>query len=344
MHALLITDLFLYIGVTVVATAVIWWGSDLLEKAASKLSRFYRLPAVVHGAVVVAIGSSFPELSSIVLSTLLHGEFELGLSAVVGSAIFNILVIGGLSGLFAKGGLQTDKQLVYKDAQFYLISVAVLVVTFTLAVIYYPDPDQRLTGSLNRGFALFPVLIYGLYLFLQQQETADYQKEASAVTDVKPGKQWLLLLASLVLIVVGVEGLVRAALFFGEYFNTPSFLWGILVIASVTSLPDLLVSVRLARRGEGVPSLSNVLGSNIFDLLVAVPAGVLIAGAAQIDLRVAIPLMAFLTIGTIQLFASMRTGLRLGRRESWWLLVTYGVFITWMMLETAGLVALIQTN
>lgn len=330
-------ELPLYLLLVIVATAVVWWGSDLLEKNAQGLSNYYGLPPVVHGAVVVAVGSSFPELSSTVLSTLLHGEFELGLSVVIGSAIFNILVIPGLSGWYAQGTLKADKELVYKDAQFYIISVAVLMVAFSLAVIYFPVEGQRLVGTMNRGIALLPFLMYGLYLFIQRQEVHD-QREERQRPDEKPWKLWLKLLLSLVLIVVGVEGLVRAALFFGEYFGTPSFVWGILVIATVTSLPDVLISLRLARKGQGVPSLSNVLGSNIFDLLVAVPAGVLIAGATPVNFQVAMPLMTFLTLATVLLFTLLRIDLDLNRRESTILLLTYALFTAWIILEALEVV------
>ncbi|MCA9720554.1 MAG: hypothetical protein KC468_38180, partial [Myxococcales bacterium] len=70
----------LYALVALVSTAIIWKGSALLESSAEQLSRYYELPEVVQGAVIVAIGSSFPELSTTVLSTLVHGEFELGVS------------------------------------------------------------------------------------------------------------------------------------------------------------------------------------------------------------------------------------------------------------------------
>ncbi|MDY6777428.1 MAG: sodium:calcium antiporter, partial [Candidatus Nanohaloarchaea archaeon] len=82
-----------YLVLAVVATGVVWWGSDHLERSSEKLSIHYGLPAIVHGAIIAAIGSSFPELSSTVISALVHGEFELGVAAIVGSAIFNILVI-----------------------------------------------------------------------------------------------------------------------------------------------------------------------------------------------------------------------------------------------------------
>ena len=88
-------------------------------------------------------------------------------------------------------------------------------------------------------------------------------------------------------------GLVRAATGFGDLFDTLSFVWGLTVVAAGTSLPDAFVSVQAARRGEGVTSLANVLGSNTFDLLVAVPTGVLVAGTAAIDFAATVPMMGF---------------------------------------------------
>ncbi|MEL6537075.1 MAG: sodium:calcium antiporter, partial [Bacteroidota bacterium] len=165
--------LLLYIGIIAVATVVVWKGSDLLEGAAEQLSAYYGLPSVVHGTIVVAVGSSFPELSSTVLATLLHGEFELGLSTVVGSAIFNILVIPGLSGLAAKKTLKTDRDLVYKDAQFYITSVAMLIITFCFAVLYNPKEGGELEGYISPLLALAPLGLYGLYIFIQAQDVKD---------------------------------------------------------------------------------------------------------------------------------------------------------------------------
>lgn len=327
-------EILIYIGVILVAGVVVWKGSDLLESSTEKLSTYYGLPPTIHGAVVVAIGSSFPEFSSTVLSTLLHGEFELGLSAVVGSAIFNIMVIPGLSGLASKGPLKAGKELVYKEALFYIIAVAVLLLTFSFAVIYFPS-EKSLQGNFNRWLALIPIGLYALYLFIQQQEMKEsgQQKDQGST---KPGKQWLLLLLSLGLVLVGVEGLIRAALFFGDYFNTPNFFWGLTVIAAVTSIPDALISIRMAKQGKGIPSLSNVLGSNIFDLLIAVPAGVLIAGSTLIDFNIAAPMMAVLTFATLLLFTLLRTRLILTRVESWVMLIGYLLFLIWSVLEATG--------
>ena len=329
---------------TLVGSVVVWRGSDLLESSAGQLSLHYGLPPVVHGAMVVAIGSSFPELSSTVLATLIHGEFELGLSVVVGSAIFNILVIPGLSGVLAEEGVLSDKELVYKDAQFYMISVAVFVLTFSFALIYNPDTSsdglRTLTGEMTRPLAIIPIALYVLYVFIQQQEVAD-ARAIERPTDISAAREWGRLALSLVLVVVSVEILVRAALFFGDETGIPPFVWGITVIAAVTSVPDAIVSIRLAQRNEGVVSMSNVLGSNIFDLLIAVPAGVLIAGTVAFQFGVAVPLIGFLTLSTIVLFTQLRTDLILSKRESWTLLATYGVFVVWMVLEQAGVMSLL---
>ena len=332
-------QVFLYLLVVALATAVVWRASGWLETSSVRLASHYRLPPVVQGGIIAAVGSSFPELASTVLSTLVHGEFELGIGVIVGSAIFNILVIPGISGLVG-GRLEPDWKLVYKDAQFYITSVAVLLLTFSLAVIYRPVEGAVLTGELTRALALIPVALYGLYLFLQQQDTADYQPDdqpATAASAVRPLHEWRRLALSLVVILAGVEAMLWAVIGLGEAFGTPSFLLGLTVLAAATSIPDLFVSVRAARKGEGTVSLANVLGSNIFDLLIAVPLGVLIAGSTTVDYAAAAPMMAALTLATIVLFAMLRTGMALNRTECWLLLLLYLVFVLWIGLETAGI-------
>jgi cation:H+ antiporter len=340
-----LTSFLLYAGLAVAATAVTWTGSNLLEGAAERLSTYHRLPATVQGAVVVAMGSSFPELSATVISTLVHGQFDLGVAAIVGSATFNVLVIPGLSGLIGKR-LDTDRELVYKDAQFYIISVMTLLLVFSVAVVYHPVRGKTLQGYLTRPVAAVPLLLYGLYIFLQAQDARDHRARVAAGEEgdlgrVRPLWEWGKMAVSLALILAGVEGLIRVALGLGAMLETPSFLWGLTVIAIGTSLPDALVSIQAARRGNSVVSLANVLGSNIFDLLVAVPVGVMIAGATPVDFSAGAPMMIFLTGATVVLFAQLRTGLRLTRRECWLLLGLYGIFVLWMILETVGVTGIV---
>ena len=329
--------LLLWIGLAVVATAVIWKGSGLLELSAERLSKHFGLPVAVHGAVVVAIGSSFPEISSVVISTLLHDEFSLGVGAIVGSAIFNLLVIPALSALSSEQ-LEATRDIVHKDAQFYVISILVLFIVFALGATYVPGGTNR-AAILTRPLAVLPIATYVVYVFLHQQDASDHVAP-DVVVDLP--REIGRLAVALVLIAVGVEGIVRAALAFGEIFDTPPFLWGLTVIAAGTSLPDALVSVRAAQNDESVTSLTNVLGSNTFNLLVAIPVGVLLAGETEINFLAAIPTMGFLAFATIVFIVFTRTHLELTDREAYGFLALYGLFLLWMTLESTGAIETVR--
>jgi cation:H+ antiporter len=326
--------------VVVLTTGLIWVGSGWLESSAEALSGYYGLPAVVQGSIVVAVGSSFPELVS-VLVTALSESFSMGVGAIVGSAIFNILVIPALSGLAADGAVGADRTIVYKEAQFYMIAVSALVLTFALAVIYYPNGEaDALGGTVTRPLALIPLLLYGLYLFIQWQDVSDYEHDSTG-SDIDVRRNWLLLAVGLGVILVGVEQLVGAVEVLNATFGIPEFLAGVTIIAAATSLPDALVSVRTAREGRGVTSLGNVLGSNTFDLLVAIPLGVLVVGSATVSFAVAAPMFGVLTLATVLLFTVLRTDLELTGTESYVLLVAYLVFVGWVVGETVGVFDLI---
>ncbi|APX95254.1 sodium:calcium antiporter [Natronorubrum daqingense] len=334
-------DVLVYLGLATLATAVLWRGSRWLEASADQLAVGYGVPAVVQGAVIAAVGSSMPELVSVIVATLRHGAFELGVGAIVGSAVFNLLVIPAASVLVGDGGMATNRDLVYKESLFYMLAVASLLLTFSLAVIYYPLEGEGLQGAVTRPLALFPLVLYGLYVFTQVLDAAEHEGVGDATVDI--GRAWLWFGLGLVVIIVGVEGLVLAALGLGDAFGTPAFLWGMTIVAAGSSLPDAFVSIVAARSGRASVSLANVLGSNVFDLLVAIPVGVLVAGTLSITFAHIVPMMAFLILATIVFFTIVRTEMRLTVPEAWTLLALYGVFVVWLILESVGLSDVVPT-
>ena len=321
-------------GIILGATVAIWKGSEWLETASERLSTYYGLPMVVQGAIVTAIGSSFPELASVVFAGL-AGSLELGVGAIVGSAIFNILVIPGVAGVATEEPVESSRTLVYKEAQFYMLAVSVLLITFALGVIYYPVGGERLMGEVTRPLALIPLLMYGLYIFIQIQDTSDHDGEFE--TDgIDARRQWAFLLAGLLVILVAVEQLVHQVELIGVELGLSKFLLGVTIIAGATSLPDTLVSVRAARDNRGVASMANVLGSNTFDLLVAIPVGIMLVGSTAIDFAMAVPMFGALTGATILLFTVLRTDMVLTTVESYMLVVAYIVFVGWVLAEVSG--------
>ena len=326
------------VGVIALTTAGVWLGSGWLESASERLSTYYGLPLVIQGAVVAAIGSSMPELAAVVFAAVVEGSLSLGVGAIVGSAIFNILVIPALAGVATDDDIESSRTLVYKEAQFYMLAVSVLLITFALAVIYYPVAGTTLAGTVTRPLAIIPLALYGLYVFIQAQDTADHEADPSEAAGIDARRQWGRLLAGLAIILVAVHFLVEAVASVGATVGVPSFLMGATILAAATSLPDTLVSVKAARDDRGVTSLANVLGSNTFDLLVAIPVGVLLAGSLPIDFAMAVPMFGVLTAATILLFTVLRTDLSLSDGEAYLLLLTYVGFVVWIVAEASGIV------
>lgn len=320
----------------VAGTAVLWVGSSWLERASDELGRLYGLPAVVQGSIVIAIGSSFPELATAVLAALLHDAFQLGVSIIVGSALFNVLVIPALSALVSDT-METNRDLVFKEGLFYLAAVLGFFLLLSMGAIYHPAADTAKAGFLTRPLALIPLALYGFYLMLQWVDTSEH--DAPLDEDVTPWRAWARLVGGLALILVSAEALLRGVLTLGATLAIPSFVWGLTVVAVATSLPDAFASVRAAQQDRSIASLSNVLGSNTFDLLVIVPTGVLLAGTSLVDLSVAGPLLIALAVATGLLIAFMRTDLALTRREGASLLAAYGVVLA-AILQLGGVLSL----
>jgi len=335
-------------GGTLFGTGLLWLACSRLEESTHRLAVYYGIPDAVKGSVLLAVSSSMPELVTALLAFPVHQDFELGLSAIIGSAIYNILVIPAFS-VYARGRpLKANRDLVYREAQFYLVSVAVLMLIISLSVIYgglqqdiLPDGREIFKGEFTRSLAAFPLLLYALYLFIQFEEVKRNRDENPNREGISALKEWGILIGCIAMILVGVEALLRVAITLGDLLQTPTFLWGMTIVAAATSLPDTFVSVRASVLGRTESSLSNVLGSNVFDLLVAVPLGVMITGAITVNFTQIVPMMTFLVLATIVMLVFMLRDMELSIQESHVMMLLYGGFGIWMTLEAFGVTSLV---
>ncbi len=351
----MISTLALVVGGIAVATALLWASCNRLEESSHWLAMHYGVPDIVRGSVLTAVSSSMPELMTAVLAILLHADFELGLAAIIGSAIYNVLVIPAASVLIQRKPLTSNRELVYREAQFYLVSVTVLLLVVCLSVILNGGPSSapppgttEVYGVFTRPLAMIPLLLYGLYLYIQYEEVRDARRTRTARGQPPPPvnlfKEWSVVLLSVVFITVGVEILLRAALALGDLLETPSFLWGMTVVAAATSIPDTLISIKASQAGRQDASISNVLGSNVFDLLVAVPVAILIGGAVTVSFSQTVPMMGFLMIATIFMLAFMRRDMKLTVAEAIWMMGLYLGFGIWMTLEAFGITSVLGVS
>jgi cation:H+ antiporter len=329
-----------WILIIIISTVILWKTSDYLENSIKIISSHYGFPQVIQGAVIAAIGSSFPELSSVILSVLLHNQLEIGLGAIVGSAIFNILVIPSVV-VLSSGSLFMNKEVVHKETKFYMVSISTIIIIMSLAVIYNPiESNTYISGNISPILALLPVLLYLVYIFDQWVSFKNSKISSNNLSSSEYSiiKQWAFLILSLIIITICVEALIRSVIYFGNIFNTPSLLWSVTIISISTSLPDMFISIKQANNKDNIASISNVLGSNTFDLLVALPLGIIIVGGISINFSASVPLLSSLVIATILFFIVMRKDMNIGRIGSLLLFSYYILFILWIILESFNII------
>jgi cation:H+ antiporter len=215
-------------------------------------------------------------------------------------------------------------------------------------VIYAGVPTTRTDGgrtiyhgTFTPTLAIFPLLLYGLYLFIQFEEVKRQRDNHPREDGIDKFKEWGILIGCIILILIGVEMLLRVAITLGDLLNTPTFLWGMFFNDTATTEIYTFVSVRASVLGRTESSVSNVLGSNVFDLLVAVPLGVLLTGAIAINYTQIVPMMTFLVLATIVMLVFMLRGMELSLREAHIMLLLYGAFGVWMTLEAFGVTSLL---
>jgi cation:H+ antiporter len=303
-------------------------GGEMLVRGASRLSSLVGLSPVVIGLTVVAFGTSAPELA-VGVQAAFDDRADLVVGNVVGSNIYNVLLVLGLSALVAP--LIVQQQLVRLDVPLMILaSLAFLVLAL----------DGQITTA--EGAALFLLLL--LYLVavirLARRESPDVVKEYEAEFGARPAgrRAWLingtLVLAGLGMLVVGARWLVEGAVSLAVGLGVSELVIGLTVVAIGTSLPELVTSIVAALRGERDLAVGNIVGSNIFNILSVLaltafvaPGGVAVSPAA---LGLDIPFMVAVSVACLPIFF---TGHVISRWEGA-LFVLYGVgYTSYLVLD-----------
>jgi len=305
-------------------------GADILVRGASRLALSFGISPLVVGLTIVAFGTSAPEMA-VSAGAVLNGQTGLAMGNVVGSNIFNVLFILGLSAIIAP--LVVHVQLIRQEIPI-MIGASVLILLLSL--------DGRL--SLLDGALLFGLLIvYTVFLVLQsrretRQAQAEYDAEiqpaASTAWDARLPVQIALIVAGLGLLVLGSDWLVTAAVAFAQALGVSDLVIGLTIVAAGTSMPEVATSVTAALKGERDIAVGNVVGSNTFNLLGCLGLSGLVGGSA--GLAVAPALLAFdiwvmlaVALACLPIFLS---GRKIARWEGAVFLGYYVAYVAYLIL------------
>jgi cation:H+ antiporter len=251
------------IGFLIAGLILLVLGAELLVRGASKLAAILGIAPLVIGLTIVAYGTSSPEMAVSIQSSL-AGQADIALGNVVGSNIFNVLFILGVSAIAAP--LVVAQQLIRLDVPI-MIGVSALCMLFSL------------DGKINRsdGVILFiGGIVYTAFLIWQsrREQNPDVQEEYAKFgeTNGTPSwQQWVinigLIVVGLGILVLGSRWLVESAIAIARAVGLSELVIGLTIVAAGTSLPELATSLIASLKGERDIAVGNVVGSNIFNIL-----------------------------------------------------------------------------
>ena len=305
-------------------------GAEALVRGASRLAALFGISPLVIGLTVVAFGTSSPELA-VSIKAALSGQASIAVGNVVGSNIFNVLFILGLSALIVP--LVVSQQLVRIDVPL-MIALSVIVLIFSL--------DGKLSRTdglmLVAGLAIYVCLL----IYQSRRESIEVKDEYAREfgDEGRADRRWLknivFVVSGLLLLVLGSRWLVDGAISFAQYLGVSELVIGLTIVAAGTSLPEVVTSIIAAVRGERDIAVGNVVGSNLFNLMgvlgiasIVSPTGIEVSAAVA---RFDIPIMIVVAFACLPIFF---TGGVISRQEGALLLGYYVVYTLYLILAAA---------
>jgi cation:H+ antiporter len=306
-------------------------GADLLVRGASRLAAAFGISPLVIGLTIVAVGTASPEIA-VSLQAALNGQADLTLGNVLGSNIFNILFILGITALLAP--IVIAEQLIRKDAP---IMLAVSLLALGLA----SDGNIGFVDGAILSLCMVSYIVFALRQSRLESKTVQNEyAEAFAEKQPRTTKNMLtnsvFILVGLGLLIWGSRWLVASAVFIAQALGVSELVIGLTIVAVGTSLPEVATSIIAALKQESDIAVGNAIGSNIFNLLGVLGLGALLApdgiSVAERVLRQDFPVMAFVALVSLPVFYIDN---RISRVEGTLLLGYYVLYVTYVILQAS---------
>lgn len=243
-------------------------GADIFVDGSSSLAAIFKVPSVIIGLTIVALGTSAPELA-VSTSAAIKGSNEIALSNVVGSNLFNLLMVLGVCALIKP--VPIDNVIRKRDFPFSIITTILLFAALGVGMPGHVNLGTlKMTdnvATVSRPIGIVALLVFIGYIAMLIISAKKNKAEGEPVKTMSPLKSVLFILFGVALIIAGGQFVVNSAKYIAAAFGMSETLIGLTIVAVGTSLPELVTSVVAARKGENGLAVGNVVGSNIFNLL-----------------------------------------------------------------------------
>ena len=235
-------------------------GADLLVDGASSVAKRLRIPEIVIGLTIVSIGTSMPELF-VSTTSALQGSADMSIGNIIGSNICNLLLILGLSAVISPVKFQKATRNIEIPMCFLITAIFMLLANVRTNISF---ADSLILLVLFAGFIMYTLYVAKKGLTEEPAEEEDTQKKSSLLKDI------LLIAIGIIALKVGGDFTVNNAVIVAETLGISEKVIGLTILAIGTSLPELVTSVVAAARGNDDIAIGNIIGSNIFNMLMII--------------------------------------------------------------------------
>lgn len=226
-------------------------GADFFVEGSSSLAQILKVPSVIIGLTIVAMGTSAPE-ASVSINAALAGSNDIAVSNILGSNIFNGLIVVGVCAFLS--AFQTNTEILKRDMPLNIL------VTFILCIMFLDGKLSRIEGC---------ILLAGMILYIANMiyHAIKNKTEEESEKSLSLPKSILYMIAGLAAVIFGGDFVVDNACIIATNFGVSQNFIGLTIVAIGTSLPELVTSVVATKKGDSGLALGNAIGSNLFNIL-----------------------------------------------------------------------------
>ncbi len=310
--------------VLVVAFVALIKGADIFVDGAASLARRLGVSPAIIGLTIVAMGTSAPE-AAVSISASLGGQNEIALGNVIGSNLFNLLVVLGVCMLMTK--VPTTKEILVRDYPWNLIATVAVIIMVAFFGTASGSPEIGRIEGIVLLVLLVSYLGYVIYKTVKNRIPAD----ESEIANVSLLKSIIFLLIGIVLIVIGGDCVVKSASKIASDLGMSEMLIGLTIVACGTSLPELVTSIVAAKKGECDMAIGNVVGSNMLNLLFILGMAATI-NPIEVDLGTGILIDAILLLGfTAMMYLFSLHGTKLQKTKGGASVALYAIYLAYII-------------
>lgn len=310
-------NIIIQIALLIVGFVFLIKGSDFFVDGASSIASLLKIPTIIVGLTIVAFGTSAPE-AAVSITSSLAGNNAMAVSNVIGSNLFNILMVIGLSALL--GELLMEKDVLNQDLPF-LVAITVLFAVFIFI---------GWNISTIEGIILLIILI-GYIIFLIRKSKKSSESNIVEEAKLSLPKSVIFIIIGIAGIIIGGDLVVDSASNIALAFGMSETLVGLTIVAIGTSLPELVTSLTALKKGENQLVIGNVIGSNIFNILFVLGASSAIS-AIPLDSSMLIDVL-FMVFVTVICFIFGKTQDKFDKREGAILVILFILYMAFAILR-----------